>query len=180
MKFWLTSIIILVGTISILVGFAIFVTCTDLYARYDSWRTLDATTIRGEAIDYVERYRIDHVGVCVYSVNCDSAVAILTPIPNLEDHDFDLTRELIWARRFYGECTGRTANIGLHLVALEPELDPLRPYEETAWWSFGTDRFLRRSSSFSSGSFSVENWERCSPKNFAFTRIDGAIEEPRQ
>lgn len=163
---------------AILIGIPTVVFAVDHYGRYDSWRTLDAATVQAEAINYVERYDINNVGVCVYAVTCEADRAILSPIPDLNAHDFYQTQELIRARRFEGACTGRTANLGLHLVELEQNSTTLRSYQETGRWSFSNDRFIQRRSRFQSGYFSEEPWQRCTHDNFAFTRIDGEITLP--
>lgn len=171
MKWIFGTLLLLFATLLAFVGI-------DRFARYDSWRTLDAETIRNEAVNYVERYEIDDVGICVYAVTCDTGAAQLSLIPDLDAHDFEQTRELIWARRFDGECSGQTANVGLHIIPVSRRTREVEWYQRNAIWSFGTDRFLRKWGNHSSGAFSEEPWQRCTPDNFAFTRIDGEITLP--
>ncbi|MAL10136.1 MAG: hypothetical protein CMF74_10790 [Maricaulis sp.] len=143
-------------------------------ARFLSWRTLSAEMVRERAEVYVERYLIDDVGVCIYVVRCDSGRARLEPV-DVDEVDFDALRDRIWGRRFRNECPGQTANLGLHLVALNEVENEILSNQANARWAFATDRFGPRWTRFGGGAFSEEPWLRCTPEHYAFIRRGGVI-----
>jgi hypothetical protein len=170
--FW--TIVVLLGLPALLLG-VLF--AWEQIGSFLSWRALDAETVQDRAEEYVLRYDIEDVAVCIYVVGCESGRARLEPV-DVDEVDFDALRDRIWGRRFHDECPGRTANLGLHLVPLESAEDEIFPSQVNAYWTFGTDRFIPRWTRVNGGAFSEEPWQRCMPGHYAFVRRNGIISAP--
>ena len=154
---------LVVGVVSFLLMATIVSLIADDYlSRYISWQSLDKERLEEGFGKYLDRYGIEgEYRACVYAVSCEDGGARLEVIDNWNRWSIEETKAIIWHRRFYDFCPGRTANLGLHIIPANSQSSSLPFGTQTARWSFIHDRFLPRFGSHQSGSFSEEPWERC-------------------
>jgi hypothetical protein len=166
-RFDMRIFLIIVGVIAALV-LAVF--AHDRISRYLSWRSLDGDKLVAEARAYTERYEIENVGMCLYVLDCSSGRARLQQVTDPGNWDFDVTRELIWERRFSDVCQAQTANIAVVLTSTVEENDTLKRWNNSGYWNFALDRFHSRSGNFHGGAISNESSiKACEPDDFILT-----------
>ena len=132
----------------------------DVIVRYWNFTTLTKTHVVEQARAYASnRVPSPATHICIYEVDCSGETAVLKLVENIDTWDFEGAKTRIWERRFNNSCSGRTTNLGLHILANEDEIDSLAH----ARWSFFGNTFSPRHTRFGGGAFSEEPWERCTP-----------------
>ena len=151
---------LIVISVVVLLGISIF--ACEYGNRYASWAGLSRADLIDKTYSYMERYDVSGHSACLYVVACtEDDTAFLSIVPNIDDLDIAALKKRIWSRRFDATCTGRTANIGLHLIPTTTDTVPRFDSVTHARWSFYHDRFLPWHGRFQSGAFSLEAWQRC-------------------
>lgn len=169
----------LLGAAAFIALLVFAINISDLVKRYRSWQALSPTHITETTQWYLENrapQSSDIIAVCVYAVDCSGDWARLALIRDLDQYDFDALRDRIWARRFDGVCTGRTANLGLSLLSSSDDNTNRGHYD--AVWSFYHNRFISRFNAWRFPAFSLEPWERCTIENATYNVRDGVLTEP--
>ena len=135
----------------------------DLSLRYLSFFSLTKEKLVSEAEAYIDDRAGGNQMACLYVVKCDNSYARLDLVRDMGDLDLQSVKRDVWDRRTRDVCRGRTTNIALHLIPKpghEEQIDSLA----RSRWSFINDRFIPLSGRFQSGSFTDQDWERCTPE----------------
>lgn len=121
---------------------------------YFSWKNLTFEEIEQKAKGYARR----DTPICLYVVECKSGTPKLRLVSNGEKINTDDLKEVIWKRRFYGYCEGKTENIAIDFP------DRFKKQSD-ARWSFSMDDFITNNGHFQGSFMSSEPWEKCTRAN---------------